>query len=56
MRFVICSTCGAELRIEENDRTPGCREMEEVFCPNCGEEVAKIFTSGIPSVYIVNNQ
>ncbi len=52
MVFCTCPKCGANLRVEENDTTPGCREMEEVFCPVCHEEVTKVFTSGIPSAYV----
>ena len=46
-----CPYCGTELRIEENDYMPGCREMEEVICPICHKEVTKVFTSGIPQAY-----
>ena len=52
MVFCTCPKCGAKLKVEENDTIPGCREMEEVFCPVCYEEVTKVFTSGIPSVYV----
>ena len=52
MVFCTCPNCGAKLIVEENDTTPGCREMEEVFCPVCHKEVTKVFTSGIPSVYV----
>ena len=56
--MVLCSCpnpdCGAKLKIEENDTMPGCREMEEVFCPMCGTEVTKVFTSGNPTAYVVS--
>ena len=52
MVFCTCPNCRTNLRVEENDTTPGCREMEEVFCPVCHNEVTKVFTSGIPSVYV----
>ena len=52
--FCTCSKCGAKLGVEENDTTPGCREMEEVTCPVCHEKVTKVFTSGIPSAYAVD--
>ena len=42
-----------KLRVEENDTAPGCREMEEVFCPVCHEEVTKVFTSGMPVAFVV---
>ncbi len=54
MFICTCPKCGAKLRVEENDTTPGCREMEEVLCPVCQEEVTKVFTSGIPSAYVEN--
>ena len=56
MQWCTCSNCGAKLRVEENDTMPGCREMEEVFCPNCKEEVTKVFTSGIPSAYVISDK
>ena len=54
MVFCTCPKCKAKLEVEENDTTPGCREMEEVFCPKCGTEVTKVFTSGIPTAYVVS--
>lgn len=51
MTYCTCPHCGTKLKIEENDYMPGCREMEEVMCPNCHKEVTKVFTSGIPQVY-----
>lgn len=53
MMICTCPHCGAHLEIEENDSTPGCRELEEVVCPVCREEVIKVFTSGIPRAYEV---
>lgn len=44
--------CGAELVIYENDTMPGCREMEEVFCPLCRTQVDSVFTSGIPRAVV----
>ena len=44
--------CGAELVVDENDTTPGCRDMEEYFCPCCGKQAGSVFTSGIPSVKV----
>lgn len=52
MIYCTCRHCGIHLRIEENDTTPGCRETEDVYCPNCGKEATKVFTSGIPQAYI----
>ena len=54
MGEVICPNCKIKLRIEDNDYIAGCREMVECYCPKCGEEVDKVFTSGKPRVYIVN--
>lgn len=51
MTYCTCPHCGTELKIEENDYMPGCREMEEVMCPICHKEVTKVFTSGIPQAY-----
>lgn len=53
MGFCTCPKCGAKLEIHENDTMPGCRDMEEVFCPICKELVTKVFTSGSPSVYVI---
>ena len=52
MVFTKCSKCGKKIRIEENDTMPGCREHEDVDCPNCGEHLTSVFTSGIPRAYI----
>lgn len=52
MLYCTCENCNSKLRIYENDTMPGCREMEEVFCPICKEVVAKVFTSGIPEAYV----
>lgn len=54
MVYVKCPKCHASLIIHENDTTPGCRDTEEVFCPNCdnNEPVTKVFTSGIPYVEV----
>lgn len=48
-----CPNCKSALEIYENDYMPGCREMEEVNCPNCNYIVTKVFTSGIPSVRVI---
>ncbi len=53
MQFCTCHVCGAELEVHENDRYPGCREMEEACCPICKTEVTKVFTSGIPNVTVI---
>lgn len=52
MIYCVCSKCKAKLKIDENDTMPGCRELEEVYCPICDEEVTKVFTSGIPTVTV----
>lgn len=49
-----CNNCNANLRVEKNDILPGCREMEEVYCPNCFEIVDRIFTSGIPTAEVTD--
>ena len=53
MRYCTCKNCGANLEIRENDTMPGCRDMEVVFCPVCNEEATKVFTSGFPTAYVV---
>ncbi|MGL4666286.1 MAG: hypothetical protein ACRCWA_14835 [Clostridium butyricum] len=55
MEYAKCENCCASLEIEENDYMPGCREMEEVYCPVCKKEVTKVFTSGIPRAYVIND-
>ena len=55
MKYCTCPHCGTHLKIDECDTTPGCREMGEVYCPNCGEEVTKVFKSGIPQAYMDNH-
>ncbi len=42
-----CEKCGAFLLITEtDDYAPGCKEREEAYCPNCGNEVYSSMTSG----------
>lgn len=53
MVYCTCENCGVKLEIQENDYMPGCREMEEVFCPKCHSLVTKVFTSGTPTVNVV---
>lgn len=53
MTYEKCPKCHASLIIYENDYMPGCREMEEVYCPNCKKLVATVFTSGIPTAEVV---
>lgn len=48
MVYCKCRNCGVALEIDENDYMPGCREKEEVYCPNCKEVATTVFTSGIP--------
>lgn len=48
MIYTKCENCKANLEIDENDYMPGCREMEDVDCPKCGEVASRVFTSGIP--------
>ncbi len=52
MEICICSNCKSEIEIEECDYMPGCREMEEVYCPECHKLLTKVFTSGIPRAYV----
>lgn len=52
MGFVKCPHCGINLVVYENDYMPGCREMEDVYCPNCDCIADRVFTSGIPSARI----
>lgn len=49
-----CPECKTKLEINKNDTTPGCREHEEVYCPKCSAYVTKVFTSGFPSVNIID--
>lgn len=53
MKLMRCPSCRKSLRIEENDYMEGCREMEEVYCPSCYKLVTKVFTSGIPTASVV---
>lgn len=50
MRYCTCPKCNSKLEVYENDYMPGCREMEEYYCPECGNCLGKIFTSDIPFV------
>ena len=52
MTYCTFPHCNADLEINENDYMPGCRESEEVYCPNCKKIATKVFTSGIPSVSV----
>ena len=45
-----------EIEIRENDRIEGCREREEVFCPVCNELVTEVFTSGFPTVKVLEQK
>ena len=56
MTYIQCKKCKAKLKIEANDTMPGCREMEEAYCPICHELVDKVFTSGFPTVRIVKEK
>jgi len=49
-----CPSCKKKLVVYENDTTPGCRDFEDVYCPNCDnpKPIAHCFTSGIPSVRV----
>ena len=49
-----CPNCKASLAIEENDYQPGCRDIEEVFCPKCEAFVTKVFTSDMPTAHVTN--
>ena len=51
MEYCKCPNCGVDFKVYKCDTMPGCREMEEVYCPKCGQEVTKVFTSGIPQAY-----
>ena len=55
MIYMICPNCKTDLIVEENDCTPGCREMEEVFCPCCKEVAGHVFTSGRPSAQVLKD-
>lgn len=39
---VVCD-CGAVYEISEGDGTPGCRDIECVYCDFCGKELAHHF-------------
>ena len=47
--YTKCKHCGISLEIEENDYMPGCRETEEVTCPECGKIATTVRTSGFPT-------
>lgn len=52
MIYCTCPKCQKRIIVDECDTTPGCREREEVYCPNpeCDNEnpITSCFTSGIP--------
>lgn len=56
MVYAECPNCNVKLEIQENDYMPGCREHEEVYCPECNEFVTKVFTSGNPSARVIKNK
>lgn len=39
---VVCD-CGAVYEVSESDGTPGCRDIEYVYCDFCGKELARHF-------------
>ena len=43
METHITCVCGAVFEIYEDDGVPGCRDVERVYCPYCGHEVARQF-------------
>lgn len=53
MNYCSCPNCKRKCIIHENDTMPGCREMEDVFCPICHHLIDRVFTSGTPSVEII---
>lgn len=47
-----CSKCQTKLIVDDGDcYAGGLRDDERIFCPNCGEELPSVYTSGIPHVY-----
>lgn len=38
---VICSKCRAKYEVEEDDGTPGCRDVERAYCKFCNTLLAK---------------
>lgn len=52
MRYVKCPHCGTRLVVHDNDYLPGCREMEDAYCPICKHVADRLFTSGIPTAYV----
>lgn len=50
-----CSSCGRQYEVTIiGDTHPGCREMEEIYCPHCHKKDGAIFTSGVPHTSAVD--
>lgn len=56
MVYTKCKHCGVSLEIDENDYMPGCRETEEVKCPECGKTATTVRTSGFPSAHKIDEK
>lgn len=42
-----CSFCGKKFRwVEKDDIYPGCKEMEDLYCPYCSTVNSSWMTSG----------
>lgn len=50
---VICEKCKSEFEYEDKSVWEGNREIEEVNCPVCGNEVASVFTDLIPNIRVI---
>ena len=52
-KTVIFGKCGAPLEYDDKSVHEGLRESEEVYCPQCGNIVARVFTDLVPQVRVV---
>jgi len=55
MKTVICSGCGKTVRYSDESVIEGCRDFENVVCPNCKYIIARVFTNGHPNPHIIED-
>lgn len=50
-----CKNCHAKLVVDKGDcYAGGLRDNEPIFCPECGESLGTVYTSGTPRVYFAS--
>ena len=55
MKRVKCPKCGCIVEYNDKSVWEGNRDFEEVKCPNCKEQLDRIFMDGFPNPRIVES-